>query len=1312
MSAANNNLARHSSAATTGETDLDASPPLSEIGIEEPESPREQRTSEFLEEYGLNIIGSEDAPRDHYRMPLADVYSDESSPENHADADISENIRDSHSPVSDHFRMPLADLVPGDTQGSVSHPDLLRPVYVLKDTDQGENVIPLPHDHYRIPHADRYVEDVSKEKSQKLPSSKSPKPQKTYESVAPKRESYRMPLADPLPDDNGDNNLDIPTEIEKHKPSQLQKDVSILSAKDVTILSADRPLAAHRQTSLQLSPKRHVPAQRQKSAEETMYSRKTPEHVPPPEKVRLVQRHRDDISDYATTRKQRDVTPAELQRMSGSQTLPHKASGPSYMERDIGPNVVVVPKTRQAQITGSPEKVLLTLSQIDQAADYGRIKTLPRQRDVGGRSGAALQKQADVSKTLDRHVTAQRHVGAPADTSRHIHTHRHDMREPYSAHAHRHEPEYAKVTKPAKVSEPSRAPPPSKMYESMRGPESVRVYQPTRVSEPSRVPEHMRVSDARHTTEYTRRAEQPRAHQQAKPPQQIRVSDYRHVPEHTKVTQHVRTQEPARVTEPIRTYEPVRRPEPVRTSEPVRTYEPVRKPEPVRTQPVRTQESARVTEPVRTYEPVRRPEPVRTSEQVRSTEPVRTYESVRRPEPVRTSEPIRKQEPFRVPEPVVKQEPARAPEPVRQQEPSIVSQPARAAEPVRKQDAAMAQEPVRVPEPVRAPEPIRLQEPARAPEPAKTVVEDRKTEPQKVSEPTRTPGPTQVPESVMVQEPARPQEPVSAPEPIKAPQPAREIESAKPTEPSRTPEPVKVPEPPRVPEPMDVPDSAQPSEQVKPAEPVHQAKAAPEQIQTQKTAPAHGAPDLQMPAHAHATPDIQYVPETISISDKPKDSTAARQKPKPPPRDSSMVSTFKPPPDDHQYSNMAELQAPGKSDTGPYNQPHPSAEDHALSYHHHGDVSALRGYGTMKPPSSSVQRTSPYHSQAQGPYPMEPGQVPYPPDHYHPAPQQLGYSTLPTRGYKGYPHIEYSTQPPGGPYPMQYPPGDPRHYEGIHTISHHAGYGPFPPGSYESYQQMVGSAQPSSDQLQHYYPGHEHGRPHSAHFPSHAHPPAEYYKGQHPAYPSELPPHDTRPQELLQQHHPQHPQQQQQQQQQQQHWQRETHTLPQSSSFHKHKQFLEEHLNGGSKRLTLKQDKVKPLEEEIPLTEQKMPLKVDVKKEIVKDGEDSKTTTDSTSQEEEALPSIEYKDRDDSQDALLAKDDRSDQSSAGYTTAQGVPLPPHRYRCVKCGCPLFCCVRKAFFVWIFFFISLHIGCLAILGLDGFLSESHGHTFGR
>ncbi len=60
LSAANNNLGRHGSSrsATPGETDLDASPPLSEIGTEEPESPtREQRTSEFMEEYGLNIIG-------------------------------------------------------------------------------------------------------------------------------------------------------------------------------------------------------------------------------------------------------------------------------------------------------------------------------------------------------------------------------------------------------------------------------------------------------------------------------------------------------------------------------------------------------------------------------------------------------------------------------------------------------------------------------------------------------------------------------------------------------------------------------------------------------------------------------------------------------------------------------------------------------------------------------------------------------------------------------------------------------------------------------------------------------------------------------------------------------------------------------------------------------------------------------------------------------------------------------------------------------------------------------------------------------
>ena len=100
--------------------------------------------------------------------------------------------------------------------------------------------------------------------------------------------------------------------------------------------------------------------------------------------------------------------------------------------------------------------------------------------------------------------------------------------------------------------------------------------------------------------------------------------------------------------------------------------------------------------------------------------------------------------------------------------------------------------------------------------------------------------------------------------------------------------------------------------------------------------------------------------------------------------------------------------------------------------------------------------------------------------------------------------------------------------------------------------------------------------------------------------------------------------------------------------------------------------------------------------------------------------SIGYKDRDDSTDALLAKDYTQKpfptSSSTGFAHINSLGrikiMPAHRHRCVLCGCSRCCCVRQCVWAWITFFILIMMGCIAVLTLDGVYSLQHGHTFAR
>ncbi len=99
---------------------------------------------------------------------------------------------------------------------------------------------------------------------------------------------------------------------------------------------------------------------------------------------------------------------------------------------------------------------------------------------------------------------------------------------------------------------------------------------------------------------------------------------------------------------------------------------------------------------------------------------------------------------------------------------------------------------------------------------------------------------------------------------------------------------------------------------------------------------------------------------------------------------------------------------------------------------------------------------------------------------------------------------------------------------------------------------------------------------------------------------------------------------------------------------------------------------------------------------------------------------IGYKDRDDSTDALLAKDYTQKSfptsGSAGFAHINSLGrikiMPAHRHKCVLCGCSRCCCVRECVWGWITFFILVMLGCIAVLTLDGVYSLQYGHTFAR
>ncbi len=103
---------------------------------------------------------------------------------------------------------------------------------------------------------------------------------------------------------------------------------------------------------------------------------------------------------------------------------------------------------------------------------------------------------------------------------------------------------------------------------------------------------------------------------------------------------------------------------------------------------------------------------------------------------------------------------------------------------------------------------------------------------------------------------------------------------------------------------------------------------------------------------------------------------------------------------------------------------------------------------------------------------------------------------------------------------------------------------------------------------------------------------------------------------------------------------------------------------------------------------------------------------------EEAISSIQYKDRDDSQDALITKDTHSTGAgSVGFANHGSLAdcsevIPLHRQRCINCCCPTLCCKKRAFIPWLVLWILCIVSCLVVLIVDGVYSIYHGYTFSR
>ena len=57
-------------------------------------------------------------------------------------------------------------------------------------------------------------------------------------------------------------------------------------------------------------------------------------------------------------------------------------------------------------------------------------------------------------------------------------------------------------------------------------------------------------------------------------------------------------------------------------------------------------------------------------------------------------------------------------------------------------------------------------------------------------------------------------------------------------------------------------------------------------------------------------------------------------------------------------------------------------------------------------------------------------------------------------------------------------------------------------------------------------------------------------------------------------------------------------------------------------------------------------------------------------------------------------------------------LPHHRHKCIKCGCPRFCCTQVGFLLWVLFLILVQAGPISVLYMDHHFSDKYGSTLSR
>lgn len=57
-------------------------------------------------------------------------------------------------------------------------------------------------------------------------------------------------------------------------------------------------------------------------------------------------------------------------------------------------------------------------------------------------------------------------------------------------------------------------------------------------------------------------------------------------------------------------------------------------------------------------------------------------------------------------------------------------------------------------------------------------------------------------------------------------------------------------------------------------------------------------------------------------------------------------------------------------------------------------------------------------------------------------------------------------------------------------------------------------------------------------------------------------------------------------------------------------------------------------------------------------------------------------------------------------------LPQHRHKCIRCGCPRFCCTQAGFLLWVLILILIQGGPIAVLYMDHHYSNKYGTTLSR